>query len=131
MLNRVEASTLPREPDQSVRVSGRQLKHVLRRASPAQKAKMAADMIAGHLVPERLTRAQAKALSGGSQTYIHVACRLSPMERQQVNCGVLTLSDVARRSRVPTNRQIDELVHKVGAQRFYDALDRITKPITA
>jgi hypothetical protein len=50
------------------------------------------------------------------------------MQRQQVDYGVLTLSDVARRSRGPSNRQIDRLVRKVGAQRFFDALDRLTSP---
>jgi hypothetical protein len=126
MLDRSE-NTLLACSDQppSVRViSGRQLKRELRKASPTKKAMLAADQVAGRLIIEGCTRTQARASTGASTQYLAAACSLSPLERQQVAYGALTLAEVCRRRRDVTEEQLDQLVAKIGAGPLSAALCR-------
>jgi hypothetical protein len=124
MLFKPENSADARPPAPTKTISGHKLSRC--HMSPARRALLAVDIAAGKVVVDDLTRAQARALTGASVGYVHTAAELTPAQREQVECGLLSLSAIHNGS--PTDAAIDRFVAKAGANRVMAALDRYTQP---
>jgi hypothetical protein len=106
-----------------VKLTGRQLLDQLKAGSATQVALLADDLTSGRVVVDRLTRPQARRLTGCSFGYQNTVAHLAPHERQRVRCGFEKLSEYHNKK---TDHQIEIWIRKHGVDRVFAALDRLT-----
>jgi hypothetical protein len=70
------------------------------RHDPTIAALLAADLVAGFVVFDKLPLQQALRLTGANLRYVQVAMDLSPQERAEVEAGRVTLSSLAQGRRL-------------------------------
>jgi hypothetical protein len=107
-------------------INGRKLAKRCKSLSPAHRALLAVALETGDVRLARLTRAQARLLTGASRGYVVTVRRLTPAERRQVELGLVSL--VSLHNRPPTDADIDRFIRKAGANRVLAAIDRFTSP---
>jgi hypothetical protein len=109
-------------------VTGREFNRLLHSLDAAGKAVVAADLAAGRLVIAKPTLEQARGLTGASRGYAHTATTLSPTQRQAVRSGHIKLVDIHLRHPSLSDARIDRLVRRLGPDRLWSAIDRLTSP---
>jgi hypothetical protein len=132
-------------------ISGRKLaKRLHKGMSPTFAALLAHDLEAGKVVLHRLTRSQARALTGASLGYVATVARLTPEERQQVQRGHLSLASLHNKPKsdsfktfanatkeveaelghadITVGDFVDRVFAKLGDGVLAAALDRYTQP---
>jgi hypothetical protein len=129
MLDRVSTlfSEVLQDPPANV-VTGRAFNRLLRSLDAGGKAVVAADLAAGRLVIANPTLEQARGLAGASRGYTHTASTLSPTQRQAVRYGHIKLVDIHLRHPSLSDAGIDRLVRRLGPDRLWSAIDRLTSP---
>jgi hypothetical protein len=109
-------------------VTGWKLNRLLHSLDAGGKAMLAADLAAGRLVIVGPTLEQARGLTGASRGYTYTAATLSPTQRQAVRRGHVKLVDIHLRHRSLSDAGIDRLVRRLGPDRLWSAIDRLTSP---
>jgi hypothetical protein len=109
-------------------VTGWKLNQLLHSLDAGGKAMLAADLAAGRLVIANPTLEQARGLTGASRGYTHTAATLSPTQRQAVRRGHIKLVDIHLRHRSLSDAGSDRLVRRLGPDRLWSAIDRLTSP---
>lgn len=113
-------------PDRPIRaMNGRRLNHLIKQASPRDRALLAVELAQGAVQVVQLTYVQARALTGASSGYVSTTARLTADERVRVARGQLSL---ARLHRGLSDKVIDRFIVRAGADRVLAALDRYTQP---
>ena len=130
MLDRVSTFffEILQEPPAIKVVTGREFNQLLRSLDAAGKAVITADLAAGRLVIANPTLEQARGLTGASRGYAHTATTLSPTQRQAVRSGHIKLVDIHLRHPSLSDAGIDRLVRRLGPDRLWSAIDRLTSP---
>ena len=108
-------------------VTGSQLNKLVKKASPRERAQIAADLVRGALQVTKHTYKQAAALAHVSFGYTATVSGLTPEERTQLARGALSLSRLHRRRR-HTDAELDRIVEQFGADAIWRALERYTQP---
>jgi len=127
------ANTSPRSTDVTLdrpvrTMSGRRLNHLLKGASPADRALLAYDLARGVVQIVRPTHAQAAGLTHVSTGYVDTVSRLTGDERVRIARGELALSRLHKRRRNLSDAELDRVVEHYGAEALWHALDRATAP---
>ena len=108
-------------------VDGRELSRRLRKLTPAERAILAFDLQCGSLI--RPTPSQAAAVTKASIRYVNTISRATAEERELLECGRLSVSALHSKYRRPvTDADIERFVVKIGLDRVWRALDRVTAP---
>jgi hypothetical protein len=111
-------------------IVGKKLARRLRKGlSPTFAALLAREFETGESrLRAPLTRRQACLLTEASWGYVSALARATPEEIEAIKRGTLSLAALHRRKREPTDAQVDATIIKLGIERVFDALDRLTKP---
>src|SRR5262249_27789201 len=115
-------------------VTGRELLRLRNQLPVRRLALLAGDLIVGRLAFIKPTTAQAAWLAGISCAAAYAGKAVvygQPHLRSAVEHGEISLIEAANRGRVVTDAAIDRIVGKLGAERVWAALDRVTRPMTA
>jgi hypothetical protein len=112
------------EPE--VNISGRLLEKRRVRMSATFRALLAVEIAEESMLLRQLTGKQARALTGASSGYFRTVKRCSSEQRVAIGCGRLSLSSLHAAKPVPTDAQVDTIVKKIGIERVFDSLDRLT-----
>jgi hypothetical protein len=108
-------------------INGRKLSRRLKRGliSPTFRALLARDLETGAVRLHNLTRRQACRIMQVSVGYVTTVARTDPENRKKLEVGQVSLAALHT---TPTDRQLDRLNARVGADRVMAALDRYTRP---
>jgi|SRR5215471_9846601 len=108
-------------------VTGPQLNKLLKKASPRDRAQIAADLVQGALQVTNHTYKQAATLAHVSFGYTATVSALTPEERARLPRGALSLSQLHSRRR-HSDAELDRVVERFGADAIWRALERYTQP---
>jgi hypothetical protein len=109
-------------------LTGRTLDRLCLKATPSERALLAANLMADRVQLVRLTARQASRLTGANIRYLAVARHLSDDQRERIIKGKLSLSAIVNAPRIPSDAELDKLFALVGGERMLAALDRFTAP---
>ncbi len=107
---------------------GRHLSRRLKKLDIAKRALLARDLERGVVRLQNLTRAQAVAIARVPSSYVGTVQHASADERKLLACGSLTLSALHHRRRPVSDADVERIVVKIGCDRIWRALDKITSP---
>ena len=106
-------------------ITGRELAAVIRRASAARRALIAAELAAGRIVLTQPTRRQAQLIASASYCYVSIVARLADCDRERLRNGA-PLAGLSHHD-MP-ERVIERFVVRAGVDRVFNIIDRLTKP---
>ena len=109
-------------------LDGRKLSRRLHKLNATRRAQLAADLVTGELCFLNLTPRQAAELLDVSRPYIDTLTRATVKDRARLEYGLVTLSELHKRRRQPTDSDIERMVTKIGPDRVWRVLDKITAP---
>jgi hypothetical protein len=108
-------------------ISARSLVH--QRLTKAQRALIGAAILEGAVQPQDLPLRIVSQLVGCSVAYLLAAQRLAPQQREEVKRGwrplISPLRQLPKPTIPPTDEQLIELAHNVGAERLFRAIEAV------
>jgi hypothetical protein len=112
-----------------VKMAGAEIERIAKHGSPTKKALLKVDLETGRVEPHHLTPQQAQAMAKPSYGYGNTATNLSADDLERVRRDEATLSHFHNNKKL-TDKQVDEVVDKIGLDRIWGAIERKTKPTT-
>jgi hypothetical protein len=113
-----------------IKISGRMLAALLKKASATRKALVDNDLRTGRMVVIGMTADQSRRFSGTPRGYQCTVANLAQHERERLRNGWATISDYHNGDlkKRPSDAAIERCIKRWGADRVLQVLDRMTAP---